>query len=364
MALTIETVSIADFRSYDALVVEPDEHLTLLVGPNAAGKTNLVEAIQVTTSAESFRKPQWADLVKRGSSEARVSVEAQGEGRHLTIELKIPSSGRREYRMNGKLRRRVVDVVGVLPSVVFSPDDLRLVKDSAERRRASIDSLGSQVSPAYSTLRANYERVLRQRNALLRTDEATTSELEPWTERLVEFGAALSEARSRLAKRLAEQLASAHDEIAPGTHLEMHYAPSWERDGIAEADSDPDKAIRALLASRAAEERARRTTLVGPHRDDIIFTLDGADARAFGSQGQQRTIALSWKLGEVGVITEISGQPPVLLLDDVMSELDEARRHALARYVGTVAQTIVTTTNTGYFEPALLDRAKVVRLGR
>ena len=292
-----------------------------------------------------------------------MGIEAEGGGRSLSIDLTIPTAGRREYRMNGKIRRRIVDVVGVLPSVVFSPDDLRIVKDSAERRRAAIDSLGTQISPAYAGLRSDYDRVLRQRNALLRGEDPTPSELEPWTERMVELGAALSEARSRLVARLGEQLMEAHDEIAPGNHVSPRYEPSWVRDGVAGHSADAREAMRALLDAKAAEERARRTTLAGPHRDDISFALDGTDARAFGSQGQQRTIALSWKLGEVRVITDITGQPPILLLDDVMSELDETRRHALARYVGTVAQTIVTTTNTGYFEHELLGRAKLVRLG-
>ena len=166
--------------------------------------------------------------------------------------------------MNGKIRRRIVDVVGVLPSVVFSPDDLRIVKDSAERRRAAIDSLGTQISPAYAGLRADYDRVLRQRNALLRGDDPSPSEMEPWTERMVELGAALSEARSRLVARLGEQLVSAHDEIAPGNHICPRYEPSWVRDGVAEHGDDATSAMRALLKRRRGKNACAERVLPDP----------------------------------------------------------------------------------------------------
>jgi DNA replication and repair protein RecF len=138
------------------------------------------------------------------------------------------------------------------------------------------------------------------------------------------------------------------------------YQPSWE--SRAGTEGEPRELMDRALELRDREERGRSVTLVGPHRDEISFAIDGRDARSFASQGQQRTIALAWKLAEVGVITEIGGQPPVLLLDDVMSELDEARRHALAKFVGEAAQTFVTTTNIGYFEKELVDRALVVEL--
>lgn len=362
MSLRATRLRVSDFRSYETYEVELDPELTVIVGPNAVGKTNLIEAVQLLTATESFRRPQWTDTVRWGAQSAHLEIEAAGGTRHLLIELDIVAEGRREYRVNGKVRRRLSDVSGVLPSVVFTPDDLRMVKDSAQRRRETLDSLGSQLSPSYASLKKDYEKVVRQRNALLK-DEALRGELATsFNEALLERGARFTEARQRLFARLATAMAEAHRGMAPSLELEPIYVASWERDGINTGEASAREALSNHLEAKQSEEIARRTTLVGPHRDEIVFLIDGRDARAFGSQGQQRTIALSWKLGEVMVTTDVLGQPPILLLDDVMSELDQDRRHALTRYVGTAAQTVVTTTHVGYFDEELLRRARVVDL--
>lgn len=361
MSLVVTRLEIENFRCYDRFSLQLDPRLTLLVGPNAIGKTSLVEALQVTTTTESFRRPTWSELVRWGAVSARTKLHAEGEGRRLLVELDVDENGRREYRVNGKVRRRLLDVAGIIHCVVFTPDDLRLVKDSAEKRRSVLDSLGSQLSPSYHSLRLEYERVVRQRNALLKEDKAEDASLLSLDQLLIDSGARLTESRSRLFARLSSAMKRAHAEVTGGREVESLYLPSWEREGI-HSDSEPRAAIENMLAAKRAEERARRTTLVGPHRDEIVFLLEGKDARAFGSQGQQRTIALAWKLAEVMVITDIAGQPPILLLDDVMSELDESRRHALATFVGEAAQTVMTTTNLGYFEDDMVNRAKVIEL--
>jgi DNA replication and repair protein RecF len=184
--------------------------------------------------------------------------------------------------------------------------------------------------------------------------------LELWTDRLVDSGASFSGHRRRLFERLSARMSEVYRMLSGGESLTAVYQPSWE--GHAAEVEEPKDAMREALRHRQREELGRGTTLVGPHRDDVLFAIGGRDARSFASQGQQRTIALAWKLAEVGVITEIGGQPPVLLLDDVMSELDESRRHALARFVGEAAQTIVTTTNLGYFDDDLVRRALLVHL--
>jgi len=301
VGLSVTQVSITNFRSYRSFLLKPDRSLTVLAGPNAAGKTNLIEAIQLLTAA--------------------------------------------------------------LPCVVFTPDDLRMVKDSAEKRRSALDSLGFQLSPTYARLRAEYDKVLRHRNALLREGAASSSEeLEPWTEQLAVVGGALVVHRKRLFDRVAGAMTETYARLADDGELQSTYVPSWARDGVGEAEAPPEEAIRSHLAAKKEAEASRRSTISGPHRDEIVFRIGGRDARVFASQGQQRTIALAWKLAEVDVITQIASQAPILLLDDVMSELDERRRHALTAFVGSVTQTIMTTTNLGYFEEGLLERAKVVAL--
>jgi DNA replication and repair protein RecF len=359
VTLFVRYLELREFRSYEHFVLEPDEELTILVGPNAAGKTNIIEAVELLTAAASFRRPGWAEVVRWGAEEASAHMRAEGDGRVLEVDMVASSTGRRLYRVNGKLRRRVSEVAGILPRVVFTPDDLRIVKDSAERRRSAVDSVGDQLSPAYRTSRIEFERILKHRNRLLR-DEPPDEMLEVWTSRLIESGVLFSGHRKRLFDRLSRRMSEVYRMLSAGEELVATYVPSWEM--VSPSAQDSHTSMSNALRVKGREERARGMTLVGPHRDEIGLGIDGRDARSFASQGQQRTIALAWKLAEVGVITEIAGQPPVLLLDDVMSELDAQRRHALARFVGDAAQTLMTTTNLGYFDEALVRRAKVVNL--
>lgn len=360
MGLLIDQLEVRDFRSYHNFTLEPDSCLTVVVGPNAAGKTNLIEAVQLLTEADSFRKPSWNEVVREGSEGARLRLEASGDSRHLEISLDVSAGGRRVYKVNGKQRKVLSQVAGILPCVSFTPDDLRIVKDSAERRRNTLDSLGVQLSPSYAQLRLEYERVVRQRNAVLK-EGLIAEELGPWTEQLITLGGSLITHRERLFNRLSSAMSTIYQSLSGGKIMEARYLKSWMRDSIA-GDGDNEDMMRRHLAEKSGVENARRSTVSGPHRDEIVFTVEGREARAYGSQGQQRTIALAWKLAEVSVITDISTQRPVLLLDDVMSELDEQRRHLLAEFAGSVAQTIMTTTNLGYFEESLLSRAKVVQL--
>jgi DNA replication and repair protein RecF len=363
MGLVVTQLVLRDFRSYELFELDPDPSLTILVGPNAAGKTNVIEAIQLVTAGDSFRRPQWPELVRWGAQEASVTLHAIGENRVLETELSVGPSGRRTYRVNGKIRRRISEVAGVVPCVTFTPDDLRLVKDSADRRRGAIDGVGDQLSPAYMAARLEYERVVRQRNALLKNPEANAGVFEALTDRLVVQGALFMGHRHRLFDRVSERMSDVYTTLSQGERLKARYVPSWERGGMRDEPSSAEEALRSSLRARRAEEVARGLTLLGPHRDEVEFKVNGREARAFASQGQMRTIALAWKLAEVAVIKDIAGQAPVLLLDDVMSELDEARRHALAAFVGEAAQTFLTTTNLGYFEKDLVSRARVVSVG-
>jgi DNA replication and repair protein RecF len=367
----VTRLTLAAFRSYAAWEFEPDPRLTVLLGPNAAGKTNAVEALQLVTACRSFREPRWEEVVAWGAGEARVAMQAEGEIPPTITSLTVTSNGSRTYAVDGTVKRRLADVVGRVPSVLFTPDDLTLVKGPAEGRRNALDELGDQLSRTYAALRLDYQRVLRQRNRVLK-DEGSDEELGPWTEQLAALGSRLTAHRARLAARLAGFSRDIYSDVTGGEALACRYAPSASGGAPVEQAGQPEPeeagAIEPVmlqaLERRAGEERARKTTLVGPHRDDVVFTLDGRPARAFGSQGQQRSIALAWKLAELRAIEEIGGRRPVLLLDDVMSELDEARRDALLGVVREDIQTIVTTTNLGYFSPRVAKSATVLEVGR
>jgi DNA replication and repair protein RecF len=336
----------------------------VLVGPNAAGKTNVVEAIQLVTAARSFRRPEYSDLIRWGRPRARVDMRAEDGPRLLEVRLDIDEASGRTYAVNGQVRRRHADVAGPLPSVVFTPDDLTMVKGPADRRRSAIDDLGEQLSPTYGSLRRDYGKVVRQRNALLR-EGAPTSDREAWDDQLMSLGSRLVVHRLGLLDRTMTHAVRRYGEMTQGEELGYTYA---DRCGLTSCAAmtapEVEAAMRVELGSRAHDERARGVSLVGPHRDDIILTVGGRDARSFGSQGQQRTIALAWKLAEVEIIEEVLRRKPILLLDDVMSELDAERREALSEVVASEVQTVVTTTNTGYFSAKTLDEAAIVRIDR
>lgn len=359
----IDRLELYSFRNYRRRSFEPSETLTVLVGPNAAGKTNVIEAIQLITTGVSFRRPRWEETVSWGADEARVTMEAAGNQTHASVELGVSAAGARTWRVNGVTKRRVTDATGIVPSVTFTPDDLSLAKGSAEQRRDALDALGSQLSRAYAAARREYGRVVRQRNALLKEGGGAT--LEAWDAQLVSLGARVLIHRIRLARRLADAMAPVYSRLAAGEALTLTYADATGLGSLPDEVSAEaaERALTGALESRREDELARGTTLVGPHRDDVALAISGRDARTFGSQGQQRTVALAWKWAEIEVVQAVTGKRPVFLLDDVMSELDEARRAALTDLVQRDIQTFITTTNTGYFDPALLDSATTVRIG-
>ena len=362
--MRITKLEITDFRNYEKFILEPSQGLTILVGPNAAGKTNIIEAIQLVTAAKSFRRPEFSDLIRTGCTEARVALKAEDGPRLLETTLKLEEGGRRSYLVNGQPRHRHTEVAGLLPSVVFSPDDLTMVKGPAERRRAAIDDLGDQISPTYASLRRDYGKTVRQRNALLR-EGVQGAALEAWDEQVIALGSRLVVHRLGLLERTMAHASVRYAEMTGGETLDYLYV---DRCGLGTCSSieqnEVADAMRKQFTARHGEEHRRVTTLVGPHRDDIKLLVDGNDARSFGSQGQQRTIALAWKLAEVEIVEEVLRRKPVLLLDDVMSELDADRREALSRVVAGEIQTVVTTTTVAYFTPETLEHAEIVPIER
>ncbi|NTW29198.1 MAG: DNA replication/repair protein RecF [Coriobacteriia bacterium] len=361
MSLVLRHLLLKNFRSYSEFQIVPGTDITLLTGPNAAGKTNIIESLQLLTAAESFRKPQGNELIRWGETYALAEMKAEGGGRSLDIRMEVRESRRKEYYINGKKRRRTIDVAGIIPCVVFTPDDLKMVKDSADKRRETLDGVGDQLSITYRARRVEYERIVRQRNLLLRDPSTQAEVLAVWTNQLIEKGAAFSGHRKRLFDRIVAHMTEIYTSLTVGEDLQAFYQRAWLKDIENSSKIDQEEQIRNEISRRVSEEKSRGMSLVGPHRDEIIFTLNGRDARVFASQGQQRTIALSWKLAEVMAIKEITSQPPILLLDDVMSELDEQRRYALTESIKEV-QTFITTTNLGYFDESLIQRAEVISL--
>ncbi len=357
-----KTLRVHDYRSYGDFELALGPRVTVLVGKNAVGKTNLVEALQLLCSGSSFRKPAAVELVREGAAACRAALRLEGDGRVIDLGLEV-TDGRRSFSRNGK-KCRAAGVRGCLPVVLFCPDDLDMVKRSASVRRRALDAFGIQLNERYADLVRSYGRIVEQRNALLKDPESDTWLVSAWDDSLAATGAALLQHRMSLLKRLRAELVRIYGEVAAGECADISYDSTLGTEAeLSELSRD---ALKERFLERVAEvsatERARGVTLVGPHRDDVNISVDGRDARAFASQGQQRSLVLAWKAAEVEVTRDILGSTPLLLLDDVMSELDEHRRHAFMDFVGGEVQTVITTTNLGYFAPEMLESAKVVEI--
>ncbi len=364
MDLRISSIKLTNFRNYDELSLENIGALTIFVGNNAVGKTNLLESIELCTALSSFRNPTVDLLIKKEKSFARVLMDITDGNRQLELSLLL-EPGKRQYKLNDK-KKSVVDLKGLLPAVIFTPDDLELVKKASSPKRDALDALGSQLSKNYYIVKHDYEKVVRYKNRLLK-EEAPDSLVLSINETLITCAAQLTCYRWSLFDRLSNHIASNYRHISNGELLRCSYYPSW-LSGVKLEPATPlerdyvKKQLEKCLFEKLPEERARKRSVVGPHSDKILLEIDGNDIVDFASQGQQRSAVLSWKLAEVEVIRESLHKNPVLLLDDVMSELDEKRRGALIDFVEGSIQTFVTTTNLQYFDEELLSRAQVVSL--
>ena len=335
--------------------------MTVLHGRNAVGKTNTVEALQLLTAGQSFRKPKPAQLIREGAESAKVAARLEGDGRVVDMACVVEPT-KRTFTRNGK-RVHAGEVPETLMSVLFNPDDLSFVKRGASYRRDELDGFGRQANRGYAKVLSAYQRAVEQRNRLLKDDYPDLALLDAWDASVALGGATLLQSRLRLFERLRVKIAEVYREISEGEELACTYVCSLGEGVIGMSRDELCDLFAQRLVERRADEVRRQQTLVGPQRDDVTFSIDGRDARAFGSQGQQRSIVLAWKMAEVSLCEEILGEKPLLLLDDVMSELDSVRRDAVTRFVQGGIQTVITTTTLGYFPEELLAGAKVVSMG-
>ncbi|MEL6983096.1 MAG: DNA replication and repair protein RecF [Actinomycetota bacterium] len=327
-----------DFRSYTDLELDLDDGLTAIVGPNGVGKTNLLEAIGLLATLKSFRGAPTESLVRRGAERAVVRAEGTRDDREVLIELEVGSRKTRA-QVNRQRLQRARDLLGALRITVFAPDDLALVKEGPSVRRGYLDDVAVAIDPRFDAPLRDLDRILRQRNALLRQshgrlDEAGEATLEVWDAKLVSTGTAVTERREQLVERILPHIERSY-EILAGRPVPVSatYERSWPQDTL----------VEALAAERATDIR-RGVTSVGPHRDELNLGLDGLSARTEASQGEQRTLALALRLAGHLLVTEVVGEPPLLLLDDVLSELDPGRSTALLSNLPP-GQTVITSAS-------------------
>jgi DNA replication and repair protein RecF len=344
----VRRLELVDFRSYPRAIVEFEPGCSVLLGPNGAGKTNLLEALCYVSTLDSHRVTTDAPLVRAGSASAVIRSEIVHNGRSLLIELSLEPGKANRARLNGSPARRPRDVLGALRMVLFAPEDLALVRGDPAERRRYLDDLLVARQPRYAAVRADYERVLRQRNALLRTaylarkagaGNRDLSTLDVWDAHLARHGAELTAARLELCAALGPHVAKAYAAVAAGKGVALlAYRAGVE--GGPDRDSLVPALAEALIRARPSEVD-RGVTLVGPHRDDLTLTLGDLPAKGYASHGEFWSLALALRLAAYELL-RADGIEPVLALDDVFAELDSGRRERLAELVGGADQLLIT----------------------
>lgn len=354
MKLRLVRLRLADFRNFTSESVQLGPGVNIFFGPNGAGKTNLLEAVTVLARGRSHRAARDREVVRWGAAAYRAAAELDADGSPRLVEVAF--TGERRAWVNGNLVPYPADPGGMPPVVMFTPDDLYLVRGGPVARRRYLDVALAQLSPAYRHHWLRHRGALIQRNALLRratggrgAGRSHIDALDAFDDQVARAGAELLARRAAAVARLARHAAAAHAALAGGERLALRYRP-----GVPgfdpERDPGLDAAQRALAAGlregRAADLR-HGITGCGPQRDEIAIAIGDREARLYASQGQQRTAALALRLAELALVREERDEPPVLLLDDVMSELDETRRKALAELLGGGLQTLITAAHAG-----------------
>jgi DNA replication and repair protein RecF len=376
MSVVLKELKLHNFRNHRSFSLEAARQLIIILGANAIGKTNIIEALQLVSMLESFKNPRWQNVITTTEESGDVQARFLQNERLVDIQMTI-KEGKRSYSLNGKNKLKNA-LKGLIPAILFVPDDLMLVKDSSEVRRKLLDDIGQQLSSTYLDLLTDYQKTVRQRNAILREQREKWENnlypplLESWDENLLTLGSLLFIHRIKLYKRLSEAASTIYAGLSKGELLTSQYIPSFGKTSVGYTDEellDMDKiTVKQLLTTmRAAihnEEWIRMKTLVGPHRDEIMLFINGNDVRQYASQGQQRSVALALKLAQLTVVQEISGNQPLLLLDDVMSELDEDRRAALINVIDGQIQTVITATDLDCFNKEILKNAQIIDLGK
>ncbi len=365
-------LSLHDFRSYGVLEVDLEPGVTSFVGRNGQGKTNIVEAIDYLSGLSSHRVAADLPLVRRGASQAVVRAAVVRDDRRAVLEVEINPGKSNRARVNRAQLPRARELLGLVRTVVFAPDDLALVKgDPTERRRFADDLLVLHQGARYAGTRSDYDRVLKQRNTLLKTArvrgssaEAMLSTLEVWDARLAGLGAEIMAARARLVEDLNPLLGKAYEAVARGATRDdavLSYKPSFEIPSVVEEgasatvskplpdtvaaqptlESETERAMLAEIARRRRDELDRGISLVGPHRDDLLCSLGEFPVRGYASHGESWSFALAMRLASYELLRS-TGDDPVLILDDVFAELDTGRRAQLAELVSGAEQVLVT----------------------
>jgi DNA replication and repair protein RecF len=354
----IKKIELQNFRNYENLKTEFHPNVNLFLGQNAQGKTNLLESIYITSLGKSFRTNKDKDFIRFGEAFCRVKATVCRDD-DTTVELAVNKEGKKGIKIDGVKARKLSELFEHIYIVIFSPEDLRLVKDQPENRRRFIDRELCQLKLSYYNNLNQYKRILAQRNKYLKEQHIDENVIDIWDIKLAEYGAALMIQRNDFIQRIKSISGSIHQKITAGKEkLTISYEANV---GLVDTQKEQMEKIYKALKDNVEKDRKNRNTGKGPHKDDLKLTIDGIDIRDFGSKGQQRTSALSLKLAEIELIKQEIGEEPILLLDDVLSELDDERQHFLINAIKDI-QVFITTTQIPAELRETLPCAKVYQI--
>lgn len=339
--LKIKQLKLKNYRNYDLLELDFDSSINILYGDNAQGKTNILESIYMCGTTKSHRGTKDRDMIRFGQEEAHIEAVIDKKGVPFEIDIHLKNNSPKGVAINKMPIRRAIELFGIVNIVFFSPEDLNIIKNGPSERRKFIDLELSQLDKVYLSDLSNYNRIVNQRNKLLKDvyDRKDLMEtLDIWDLQLVNYGKKIIDRRNQFIVELNEIVGKVHEQLTGGKeHLQIYYEPS-----VSSMDFETN-----LIKNREKDIKMKSTS-VGPHRDDICFIADGLDIRKFGSQGQQRTAALSLKLSEIEIVKKVINDTPILLLDDVLSELDKHRQNYLLDSIRDI-QTVITCTGLDDF---------------
>lgn len=349
--MLIKSIKLKNFRNYESSYIEFAKDFNIIYGNNAQGKTNIVEAIFLCASGRSHRTSRDCELMRYGTDTFDIRLVLEKQNIQREIHITYCDEERKKIKINDIAAKKVGELMGHLNAVMFSPEDLLLIKQGPAERRRFVDITLSQLKPSYFYDLQQYAKILFQRNSLLKNiaiKRELEDTLEVWDNHLAKTGTRIIKERNRFVKRMNELAGKRHSHLTNNEEkLELRYVPSFQ---YKEEDStDMERSIKNLLEKNREREIYKGITIIGPHRDDIDIILNGESTKIYGSQGQQRTSVLSMKLAEIDLMKEESGEYPVLLLDDVLSELDDRRKEFLIQSINNV-QTFITCTDRKFFK--------------
>ncbi len=346
LKLHIKSILLKNYRNYEDLDIRLNKGINILYGQNAQGKTNILESIHLLSTGKSHRSQKDSELIRWNQDDARIKIAYEKENEEQSIEMYLHRNTKKQIKLNGVKLTKIGELIGNLHTVIFSPDHMKIIKEGPSERRRFVDIIMSQAKPGYYYHLVQYLKVLEQRNNLLlegKKNEKLLKTIDVWDEQLAEFGSRLIKSRALFIRRINEYAEEIHYRITRDREkLDIRYKSSVPYGE--ENETEIKKRFRENLYDFREIDARRGLTHKGPHRDDVLIYIDGNEARTFSSQGQQRTALLSLKLAELEYIKNETNDVPVLLLDDVFSELDTQRQYFLIEFISSI-QTIITCTD-------------------